>query len=154
MLDLYDELTALVHGLEKQGIEYAVCGGLAMAIYQVPRATIDIDLLVPEAAAGRAAALAGSLGYTIEAKPMSLAGGRVEIRRLSKIDPGSQDLLSLDLVLVTPALEPVWEDRERVEWEEGPLSVVSRGGLIRMKRLRDSGQDRDDIRTLEGRDEA
>ena len=153
MLDLYEELKALVRGLVEHGIEYAVCGGLAMAVYQVPRATIDIDLLVPQDAVGPAEEFAASIGYTIDAKPLSLAGGRVEIRRVSKVDSDTHDLLSLDLVLVTPALESVWESRERIEWEEGPLSVVSRDGLIRMKRLRDSGQDRDDIRALEAGDE-
>jgi len=47
------------------------------------------------------------------------------------------------------ALEPVRESRERVPWEHGRLPVVSRAGLARMKRLRDSGRDRDDIALLE-----
>jgi hypothetical protein len=53
---------------------------------------------------------------------------------------------------VTPALEEAWETRERVAWEHGEVPVVSRAGLISMKRLRGSGQDLDDIRTLEGDD--
>ncbi|MHC4469425.1 MAG: hypothetical protein ACYTDY_05790 [Planctomycetota bacterium] len=149
MLDLYDELKALVLGMEERGVEYALCGGLAMAVYHVPRATIDIDLLVQPNALEHAGSVAHGLGYAIEAKPLSLASGKIEIRRLSKVDPDSHDLLSLDLVLVTPVLEEVWDSRVRVEWDEGSLSVVSREGLIRMKSLRNSGQDMDDIRALE-----
>jgi len=39
MLDLYDELTKLIDALESASIDSAVCGGIAMAIWQFPRAT-------------------------------------------------------------------------------------------------------------------
>ena len=48
MLDLYDELTNIVDALETASIEYAICGGIAVAIWAFPRATVDIDLLVQE----------------------------------------------------------------------------------------------------------
>jgi hypothetical protein len=92
---------------------------------------------------------ARGLGYRIEAGPLWFAEQAVEIHRLSKPDPGTGDLLSLDLLVVTPALEPVWQAREQVQWEHGTIPVVSRAGLARMKRLRGSGQDLDDIGHLE-----
>jgi hypothetical protein len=149
MLDLFEEFAVLVSAMEAAGVEYAVCGGLAMAVHGLPRATIDVDLLVPPSAAEQALTCARGLGYTIPADPMSLAGGAVEIRRVSKIDAASRDLLSLDLLLVTPAIEGVWNGRIRVRWERGELWVVSRVGLIALKRLRGSGQDQDDITRLE-----
>ena len=149
-MDLYDEFAALLGALETKQVDYAVCGGLAMAIHGFPRATVDVDLLVPQAALARALACANSLGYTIPADPMRLAGGAVEIRRVTKIDAASHDLLSLDLLLVTPAVAQVWRDRIRVRWELGDLWVVSRQGLASLKRLRGSGQDLDDIKRLEG----
>jgi hypothetical protein len=79
--------------------------------------------------------------------------GDIEIHRLSKPDPETGDLLSVDLLVVTPALAAAWETRERVAWEHGELPVVSRSGLILMKRLRGSGQDLDDIRLLESSDD-
>jgi hypothetical protein len=150
MLDLYDEFAALIGALEAAGAEYAVCGGLAMAIHGLPRATIDVDLVVPPNAAERVLACAHDLDYSIPADPMSLAGGAVEIRRVTKIDSVSGDLLSLDLLLVTPAIDRVWRERTRVRWERGELWVVSRQGLVSLKRLRGSGQDQDDIKRLEG----
>jgi hypothetical protein len=60
--------------------------------------------------------------------------------------------LSVDVVIVTPKLVSVWETRERVAWEHGEVPVVSRSGLVLMKRLRGSGQDLDDIRILEADD--
>ena len=41
-VDLYAELTGIVSVLETRGIEYALCGGLALAIHGAPRATQDI----------------------------------------------------------------------------------------------------------------
>ena len=152
MLDLYEELKAVVHALTLDSVDYALCGGLAMAVYHVPRATIDIDLLVPADHLAPAEASARRLGYVIEAKPMVPAGGEIEIRKLSKVDPDTNDLLSLDLVVVTSAVADAWETRQSVEWDEGVLTVVSREGLITMKAIRNSGQDRDDIRALEGQD--
>jgi hypothetical protein len=93
---------------------------------------------------------ARDLDYTIPAHPMSFASGAVEIRHVTKIDAASGDLLSLDLLLVTPAIERIWNERTRVRWERGELWVVSRQGLVSLKRLRGSGQDQDDIERLEG----
>jgi len=80
---------------------------------------------------------------------MTFGAGAVEMHRLSKPDPETGDLLSLDLLVVTPALAEAWASRERVPWEHGVVPTVSRTGLIQMKRLRGSGQDLDDIRALE-----
>jgi len=76
--------------------------------------------------------------------------GAVEIKAgHERIDATSRDLLSLDLLLVTPATEAAWRTRMRVRWERGEVWVVSRQGLISLNRLRGSGQDQDDIRRLE-----
>jgi hypothetical protein len=148
MLDLYDEARALVRALDEQRVEYALCGGLAMAVHGVPRATVDIDLLIAPGSLDRVRALARGLGYVFDSQPMTFAGGAVEMRRISKPDPEGGDVLKLDLLLVTPAIQHIWERREQVEWEEGPLWVVSRDGLIGLKSLRNSGTDQDDIRKL------
>lgn len=150
MLDLLDEFRALVTELDAAQVEFALCGGLAVAVHAHPRATVDVDLLLPAEQLGRAKEVARGLGYRIEAAPMVLRRGEVEMERLSKPDPETGDLLSLDLLVVTPALASVWQTRVRVDWAHGTLPVVSREGLIAMKRLRGSGQDLDDIRALEG----
>lgn len=149
MLDLYDELRAVTAGFDANSVAYALCGGLAMAVYGLTRATVDIDLLIPEECLGAAESTARELGYTIAAAPMSFAGGTIEIRRISKPDPDTGDLLMLDLLLATAPLTKVWHTRREVEWEHGGLWVVSREGLVALKRLRGSGQDLDDIVRLE-----
>ena len=149
MLDIDDEFRNLVAAMEKHQIDYALCGGMAMAVYQQPRMTIDIDVLIQPDSFEGVAAIAKQQGYTIRGKDMSFANGAVEIRRVSKMDIDAGDLLSLDLLLVTPELMPMWESRVRAEWEGGAFSVVSREALIALKRLRSSGQDLDDIKALE-----
>jgi len=150
MIDLYQQLGAITRAFEKAGVEYALCGGLAMAIYGFPRATIDIDFLLPDEGLPAARSAAALLGYTLPASPMNFAKGKIRIERVSKVDPESHDVLTLDLLLVTPATVKIWSDRRRAKWEMGEIWVVSRSGLIELKKLRLSGQDQDDIRRLEG----
>ncbi len=149
MLDLFDELRALTADLNSNGVPYALCGGLAMAVYGSTRATVDIDLLIPKESLQEARSAAQKLGYTIQAAPMRFAEGVIEIRRVSKIDPDTEDVLMLDFLLVTAPLAEVWRTRQELEWEHGSLWVVSREGLTIMKKLRHSGQDLDDIARLQ-----
>ena len=150
MIDITDELKKLVANLENQDIDYALCGGMAMAVHQLPRMTVDIDLVIEPESVDAVMAIASRLGYTIRGMDMSFAQGAVEIRRISKIDAEAGDLLSLDFLLVTPEIRSAWEDRIEVSWEGGNLKVVSREGLIHLKSLRRSGQDLDDIEALKG----
>ena len=148
MFDLYEEFNSIVAGLEEHGIDYAVCGGLAMAVHGLPRATVDIDLLILAERLEEARSVVRNLGYTIEAQPMTFHEGAIEIRRLSKIDPSDGDLLMVDFLLVTPAVEAVWNNRIRVASPKGSVSVVSREGLIALKSFRRSAQDMADIERL------
>ena len=150
MFDLYAEFGLIIAALEEHGIGYAVCGGLAMAVHGLPRATVDIDLLIQTESLEEAKSVARSLGYTIEAQPMTYHKGAIEIRRLSKIDPSDGDLLTVDFLLVTPAVADAWNNRIRVASGTGSVFVVSREGLIILKSFRRSGQDLDDIELLKG----
>jgi hypothetical protein len=154
VLDLYDEFKAIVTALNEREIDYAVCGGLAMAVYGLARATVDIDLLIPAERFAEVKAVVNPLGYTLEAIPMTFANGAVEIRRLSKLDPDAGDLLMLDLLLVTPQVESAWKSRTEVEWENVGLQIVSPEGLITLKSLRGNAQDIDDINRLREADES
>lgn len=148
MLDLEQELGEIVDALAAEQIEYALCGGLAMAVHGAPRATIDIDLLVREEDVERIRGVVGRLGFTFRANPMTFSGGNVRIERVTKIDPSDGETLMLDLLLVTPELEGAWLGREKRQWRDGVLTVVSREGLIQLKTYRSSTQDRADIEHL------
>jgi hypothetical protein len=147
-MDILDELKKLISKLNAENIEYALCGGLAMAIYALPRATLDIDLLIEASSLEATKRAVDDLGFTVKAAPMEFHGGKMHIHRVSKIEPGTGETLILDLLIVTPAIKDAWDSRKRVEWEHGQISVVSPEGLILLKSFRKSGQDQDDIRFL------
>lgn len=148
MLDLEAELDAVIAALTREGVEYAVCGGVAMAIHGKPRATIDIDLLIKPEDEDRVYLAVEPLGFRFKAKPMHFVGGTMEIRRVTKIDSDGEALM-LDLLLVTPAFRSVWQLRQTVAWRTHLVSVVSREGLIALKSSRSSAQDLADIERLE-----
>jgi len=148
MFDLYDEFRKLIAALHEQQIDYALCGGMAMAVYDRPRATVDIDLLILAESLDGVMAIAIALDYRIRGLELTFANGAIEIRRISKIHSESGQVLSLDLVLVTPEIRGVWDSRVQADWEGGTLSVVSREGLIALKNMRGSAQDNADISAL------
>lgn len=147
-MDLLEELKNLTAKLHSEGIEYALCGGLAMAIFAMPRATLDIDMMIELGTLFRTKRAVEDLGFTLSGAPMEFHDGKVQIYRLCKIDAVSTEELALDLLIVTPETRQVWESRLKVEWEGGSLSVVSPEGLITLKSFRSSGQDLDDIAYL------
>ncbi|MBI3270410.1 MAG: hypothetical protein HYZ53_15480 [Planctomycetes bacterium] len=152
-LDLVAEMEGLVRGLASQRIEYALCGGLAVAVHGVARATKDIDILIRPEDEERALAAAEALGFTERALPMTFgAGTRQErrVRRISKLDGAK--LLTVDFLVVTPVLEGVFRGRATYDWRGTPLTAVSRTGLIEMKRLAGRLQDLADIDRLERSD--
>lgn len=150
MLDLYEELASIVDTLESYGLPYALCGGIAMSVHGFTRATEDIDLFVPPQDVEAVEEAVATLGYVIKAQPMRFNDGAMQIRRVSKIDRIDGDVMTLDLLLVTPATATAWTTRQNLQWREGRISVVSRSGLVALKRFRSSKQDLLDIENLEG----
>ncbi len=155
-LDLIAELELLVAGLELAAIEYALCGGLAVAIHGHPRATMDIDVLVRAEQLDAALAVARQAGFDIPARRMvfGLASCAQRVmQRASKLDAETNDLLSVDLLVVGSDFEEVWSGRIVVPWRQRKLTIVSRGGLVMMKRLAGRPQDLADIAALETNDD-
>ena len=146
MVNLYDELVAIVRALERAKINYAVCGGMAMAVHGLPRFTKDIDLLIRQDDVEAAKQAVSSVGFRDESGLIRLSDDDL-VYRVVKIV--GADHLMLDLVLVTPKLQDVWD--ERIQWDlEGlPIRVVSRRGLIKMKRLAGRPVDLNDLLSLE-----
>ena len=137
----------LVDSFNRNGIDFALCGGLAVAAHGLVRATLDIDFLIREEMLDEAYKAAARVGYDIRRLDISFKERTVEIRRVSKIV--GEDVISLDLLLVTPHVENVWQTRESIEFMGQQLFVVSRAGLIEMKRQAGRPQDLADIDRLE-----
>jgi hypothetical protein len=151
-LDLIAELESIIDVLTDAGIEYAVCGGLALGILGHPRMTKDIDLLILPGDVDRSLRSVKTLGYDIPARKLVFrAGGKTEqvMQRVSKLDPETNQLLPIDFLLVTSVFEDVWATRLVATYRERTIHVVSADGLVTMKTLANRPQDLADIAALQ-----
>ncbi len=116
-----------------------------------PRATEDLDLLVLVQDLERCQTNLEPLGFVRYDEPMVFAHGQVTLQRLLKLEVGGKDHVVLDLLLVnSPGLDAIWQSRQSFEWEGKKNWIVSREGLVTLKRLRGSPQDLVDIDRLDG----
>jgi hypothetical protein len=145
-VDLYAELDALVRGFDAQGIDYALCGGLALAVHGLPRATRDIDILARRTDIDRVRAVVKACGFNIEALPMTFSSSGRTVVRFTKFDAG--EALMVDILIVEDPPDPAWETRCRLPYEHRDISVVSRQGPISLKLLAGRPQDLVDIQRL------
>ena len=148
-MDLHDELIALVAALDREKAEYALIGGLAVAIWGAPRFTQDIDLLVLRDQLDRAKTAARSCGFVLESFPMGFKDG-TELHRMSKLAAGEH--LLVDFMLVNGQLQAAWDSRRGVPFEGGTLSVISRESLMAMKVAAGRQQDLLDVEKLKDLD--
>lgn len=84
--------------------------------------------------------------------PFHLASGhphRTASADSARLQGGPGGLVTVDRILVEPALASVWAGREEYERDGIRRSVVSREGLHAMKRLAGRPQDLADIEALE-----
>jgi len=131
VVTLFDELRGVLAAFDRDGIDYALVGGLAVAIWGAPRATKDIDLLIQPRDRDRAMQAAAGLGFTLAALPMEFKDGTT-MQRVTKIDSNA-DAMTLDLMLVDRSLAAAWQSRARLPFGDASVSVVSREALIGMK---------------------
>lgn len=152
-LDLEQELKLAVEALSQHGVPYALCGGLALAIHGHPRATKDIDFLVPPASVAAALDALASAGFPLRAGPIPLGAKGPHPQRLFRATKVSgSDHLTVDLLEVSVSYDSAWNSRQTLVWKEQPLTVLSRSGLIEMKRLSVRLKDQSDLEALEAPD--
>jgi hypothetical protein len=149
-VNLFDELRGLLAELDRQQVDYALIGGLAVAVWGAPRATKDIDLLVQRASLPAGMAAARARGFTLEALPFEFKDG-TEVRRVNKVDAAG-DLLTVDFMLVNGNLETVWNSRLHLPFGDRHIVVASRDALIAMKAQAARPQDLMDIANLKDLD--
>ena len=153
MVNIVDELHAVAAALVNAGVRHAVCGGVAVTVYGATRSTKDIDILIAPEDLPQAMDLVRPLGYAFAAFPMVFDEGtdrERRVQRVSKLHDGEH--LVLDFLLAEASLRGFLEGCVRVELPEGPLVVVAREVLIKMKRQAGRTQDLADIEKLEATD--
>ena len=85
-MDLLVELANIIKAFDEDEIDYALCNGLALAVYAKPRATLDIDIMVQSDCLERIKKKVEELGFTVHAMPMKFKGGAVQIHRMTKFE--------------------------------------------------------------------
>lgn len=148
-MDFYKELIGVIDTLTDAKIDFALCGGVAVAFHGYTRFTKDIDLLILRNDLNRILDVVKQREFILKADKMVFGIGTSkerEICRISKIK--GKEILTLDLVIVNQTLKEVWEKREIFEWEGRRVQVVSAKGLLTMKTLSARDQDILDIKKL------
>jgi len=149
-MELIVEMTAILKELEKAKLPYALCGGMALSIHGHPRATKDIDIIVRKRDVPKIKQAIAPVGFIVGAIPMTFRAGtpnETRVHRISKFV--GEDFMTLDLLEMEPSLKEIWKGRKRIGTTNGTISVVSRSGLIQMKRNAGRLQDLADIEALE-----
>ncbi len=148
-LNLKTETERVVDALQRAGVDFAICGGIAVTIHGAPRFTRDIDLLIRAEDEARAVAAVAPAGFDLPADPMVFDASGPSERRILRVSKAEgPDLLTLDLIVASPSFDDVWDSRVLVEWEGRRVPVVSVEGLIKMKRVAARPQDLVDIGNL------
>ncbi len=147
-MNVFEEFKRLVVELEKQGVRYALVGGVAMAFYTEPRFTRDVDLLVDSADFDKVKAILEGDGYFESASPWTFLNVAIELHRFLKVVDKEDDMLIDILVAKDEQVRKVIRNAVEAESEEGRVMLVNKKDLIWLKRTRDSKQDQADIEKL------
>jgi hypothetical protein len=144
VLSLESELRQLVQRFNEAKIEYALCGGMAVALHGYPRFTKDIDFLVPSESLNRAIEVASTAGFLDDSGRIPFPDS--DVYRILKIEGSEYRILDL---LVPKSLDTLaWKQRQWFDWNGLPICSVSREGLIEMKLAAGRDIDRIDIKQL------
>lgn len=148
-IDLYTEFYEQTDALTAANVPYAVCGGVAVAIYGYPRFTKDIDLLILPEDEQRVLEVAARRQFVFNAGRMPMGQDDAadwHIVHVSKVV--GHDLLTLDLLLVGPEIQSVWNSRGIAAFNGREIPVVSLEGLKTLKLMAGRKQDLLDLEQM------
>jgi hypothetical protein len=111
-MDIVQELGAALEALRREGVPHALCGGFALPVHGVPRATKDIDLLVPEADVGRAEQALRPAGFTPWAGPLAFGAGTAQERRLQRVTKVAGGARPLAGKVAAEEVPETWSSRD------------------------------------------
>ena len=151
------ELQQLLSALDRQGVRYLLCGGLAVNIYGVSRSTADIDILLDftEENVDKFLKLIFLLKYLnsiplpfqnlIDAEARKKAVKEKNLIAYSFFST-LKGRMSLDVLIDVPVtFDDLWERRETRLYEGVPVQMVSVDDLIILKEYAGREQDLQDV---------
>jgi hypothetical protein len=150
-------LSGLLRGLHKHGVEYVVSGAMAMVFYGYVRNTEDLDLIVASDSENldRLADWLTSIGATLRLNPVSRFGDR-ERAGLHRgahasvlTSMGQVDVVQPQELPGLPEWDTLLAQAELYETDGIEVPVIDRYTLMDLKRTRGSFLDRADIEAIE-----
>lgn len=147
---LVDWVAKLSRVFSAAGVEHALAGGLAVAVWARPRATVDIDLVIlGDADSIAAVRAAGTQLGLLQTNRRITKFRRARLLRMAIPPTTTRETISIDLLLVDDGLAKSVMSRASARRIGGiDVPVVSAEDLILLKLLRLSDQDRADIRAI------
>jgi hypothetical protein len=143
----YDEFFAIVESFEQHNIAYAVIGGAALAFYHRPRFTRDIDIFVKHHDLKKTETCLGDLNYFKSTDPHKFLNVDLILHRFLKTE--ESDYLIVDILVNNEnEFNEIFKNAIKQEWKNGEVKIASKDDLIRLKRFRNSDQDKIDIKKL------
>ena len=154
------EYINLFRKFHEEGVQYLICGGLAVNIYGIPRMTADIDLLVnfSEDNILKFEHVLEELSFAsvvpIQLNSLLDASKRAEIIKTKNLIAFSYynkraNFMNVDVLIDMPfSFTNMWENRERREIENFEINIVSLEHLIEMKKYANRNQDQQDVKML------
>ena len=143
---MLNRLKGVFKSFQQNDVRYVVIGGIAAALYGVPRATFDLNILI-EATPENAQRLIDAL--------MDAGMGTAALTNSDEIMANEitifKDRVRIDVQLLTPGLqfEKAWSRKQTMQYQGQNFYVVSIEDLIRSKRAAGRDVDLEDIRLLE-----
>ncbi len=146
-MNLYDEFFSIIKEFEKHQIAYAVIGGIAMAFHNYPRFTKHIDFIVKPEQINNIRKAVKNICYFESSEPWTFRNTQLTLHRFIKTE-GEECLIIDVLTSADKQYRAVIENAVNAEWSEGLVKIADKDDIVRMKKLRNSDQDRVDIKKL------
>ena len=143
-MDIKEELREIIIAFNKASIEYALCGGMAVAFHGYSRFTKDIDILIEHDSLAKALEIAAGIGFLDSSG--RIAFPNIELHRVLKTE--GTEYLILDLMVISGSDDKALNERIWFDWEGLSICVLSAEGLVSMKRRAGRDQDILDIKML------
>jgi len=148
-MNVFYEFHKIAKQLQAREVEYAVIGGVAVAIHARPRFTKDIDILVKESGLEAMTDILEGEGYRKAAPSWTFKDTKLTLHRFIKTE--SEDEMLIDVLVAGSAEHEAMVDQADTAESEslGRMRVARCEDLIRLKRARNSKMDQADIEALE-----
>lgn len=147
-MNIFEEFQKIVSVMNDNNLKYVLVGGVAMAFHDEARFTRDIDIMLLPGDIEVLANLLPGKDYFESASPRTFKNADITLHRFVKVE-GDQymqlDVLSANMQRTRQILK----NSLTAESVYGTVSVASREDMIWMKGLRNSDQDRVDIKRLQ-----